>query len=111
MEWINDRFKLDGLERLSRADRDYCDDHGHYLPDVAALAHAALLEIERLRGILSDEIAMAEQSAETLRDLHRNWRRHAEELTQDGDEPLIQNMLYWLIEDVEPTQAEEALDV
>jgi hypothetical protein len=42
MEWIHDRFKLDGLERLARADREYADAHGYYLPDVAALAHAAL---------------------------------------------------------------------
>lgn len=42
MEWIHSHFKLDGLERLARADRDYADSHGEYLPDVAALAHAAL---------------------------------------------------------------------
>lgn len=47
MRWIHDRFKIDGLERLARADREYADDHGYYLPDVAALAHAALIELEQ----------------------------------------------------------------
>ena len=38
MDWIRERFKPDGLERLARADRDYLDSHGYYLGDVAALA-------------------------------------------------------------------------
>lgn len=44
--WILDRFKPDGLERLARADRWYTDSHGHYVPDLAALAHAALAALE-----------------------------------------------------------------
>lgn len=55
MEWIHDRFKIDGLERLARADRDYADSHGVYLPDVAALAHAALRTVEELRDVAIQE--------------------------------------------------------
>lgn len=47
--WIEDRFKPDGLLRLARADRDYVDSHGHYLPDVAALALRYHGEAARLR--------------------------------------------------------------
>jgi hypothetical protein len=76
------------------------------------LAIPALLKNgERLREALTDEIAMGEQSAATLRELHRDWQNLAEEMTPDGDETLLQNMLYWLIEDVEPTQAKAALGV
>lgn len=50
MEWILNRFKIDGLERLARSTQDYYDTHGNYLPDVAALAHAALKEVERLKA-------------------------------------------------------------
>lgn len=57
MRWIHDRFKIDGLERLSRADRDYADSHGHYLPDVAALAHEALTT---LRAIAFEANQLAE---------------------------------------------------
>lgn len=92
MEWIHDRYKVDALERLARSTPDYYETHGNYLPDVSALAHAALLALE-------DERAMAEQSIETLRDLHKNWRRIIDEQDADGD-PLIENLLYWLIEDL-----------
>lgn len=48
---------------------------------------------------VEDERAMREQSIETLRDLHANWRRIIDEQDDDGG-PLIENLLYWLIEDL-----------
>lgn len=50
-------FKIDGLERLAHASRDYADDHGYYLPDVAALAHAALTALEEVKKLASDPFA------------------------------------------------------
>lgn len=46
MEWIQQRFTIDGLERLARSTQDYYDTHGWYLPDVSALAHAALVSLQ-----------------------------------------------------------------
>lgn len=63
----------------------------------------------QLETALRDEIAMNEQSVETLRDLHDNWRRIIEEQDPDGG-PLIENILFWLIEDVSPTHARAALE-
>lgn len=59
-------------------------------------------EIASLRKRISeleDERAMAEQSVEKLRDLKRNWQRIVDEQDADGG-PLIENILYWLIEDL-----------
>lgn len=57
---------------------------------------------------LRDEIAMAEQTQKTLRDLHANWRTIIEKQDPDGG-PLIENILYWLIEDLDSSQARAAL--
>lgn len=70
---------------------------------------AAAFEIERLRETLRDEIAMAEQTEKTLRNLHANWRDIVDESDPDGG-PLIENILYWLIEDVGQADARKALD-
>jgi len=65
-------------------------------------------QIAALQEALRDEIAMAEQCVETLRGLHKNWERIIDEQDDDGD-PLIENILYWLIEDVKPDDARAAL--
>lgn len=49
MVWIRERFTPDGLERLARPTPGYESKGCYYLPDVAALAHAAIREAERLR--------------------------------------------------------------
>lgn len=48
---------------------------------------------------VEDEKTMAEQTIYTLRDLHANWKRIIDEQDDDGG-PLIENILYWLIEDL-----------
>lgn len=65
MEWIHDRFKIDGLERLARAEREYADDHGHYLPDVAALAHAAISALDELRKAIGGAEPLISMNGET----------------------------------------------
>jgi hypothetical protein len=72
-----------------------------------AVVLALVGRLRELETALSDEIAMAEQSVKTLRDLHKNWRYIIEE--QVEGEPLIENILYWLIEDVSLEMAREAL--
>lgn len=71
--------------------------------------------IEELRGVvaryrttLENEAGMLEQSVATLQDLHDNWERIAESETADG-EPAIQNILYWLIEDLSSADMRAAL--
>lgn len=73
-----------------------------------AEASAVLDHIERLRDALRDEIAMSEQTEKTLRNLHDNWRDIVDESDPDGG-PLIENILYWLIEDVGQDDARKAL--
>ncbi len=60
MRQIQTYFKPDGLGRLARSTQEYYESHGDYLPNVAALAHAALLALEaaearekQLVGLLS----------------------------------------------------------
>lgn len=62
MEWIHDRYKVDALERLARSTPDYYKTHGDYLPDVSALAHAAIREAERLRSALEELLDVAERT-------------------------------------------------
>lgn len=61
MEWIHDRYKVDALERLARSTPDYYKTHGDYLPDVSALAHAAIYEAQRLHSALEELLAVAER--------------------------------------------------
>ena len=59
MEWIRDRFKPDGLQRLARSTQDYYDQKGYYLPDVAALAYENGVERDALlaeRDTLADAL-------------------------------------------------------
>ena len=65
MEWIHDHFKIDGIERLARADRQYVADHGYYLPDVAALAHAALSALDELRKAIGGAGPLISMNGET----------------------------------------------
>ncbi len=64
IRWIQGRFKLDGLARLARSTPDYYETHGDYLPDVAALAHAALTELYEARGIIA--LCAADSTAANL---------------------------------------------
>jgi len=61
---------------------------------------ALIAEVARLHEDVKDEAFMAQQSVETLRYLHKNWREIIEEEIEG--EPLIENLLYWLIEDLSP---------
>ena len=67
-----------------------------------------LAVVSQLQDALRDEIAMTEQSTETLKDLRENWSAMTHDQTPDG-EPLIDNILYWLIEDLDTTSARAAL--
>jgi hypothetical protein len=78
------------------------------LDDAEALSRVQAEQIAALQEALRDEIAMADQSVETLRDLRKNWERIIDEQDDDGG-PLIENILYWLIEDVKPDGARAAL--
>jgi len=65
MEWIHDRFKIDGLERLARSTQEYYDQKGYYLPDVAALAHAALTALDTLREAIGSAEPLISMNGET----------------------------------------------
>jgi hypothetical protein len=69
MEWIHDRYKVDALERLARSTPDYYNTHGNYLPDVSALAHAAIREAQRLHAALAVANKALDALATTL-ELH-----------------------------------------
>lgn len=82
MEWINDRFKIDALARLARSTPDYYESKGYYLPDVAALAHAALLALEAKVeevAVASRALDLASECLKALwvdasRDIELHWR-------------------------------------
>ena len=65
MEWIHDRFKIDGLARLARSTPDYYEQKGYYLPDVAALAHAALSALDELRRAIGGAEPLISMNGET----------------------------------------------
>ncbi len=76
MEWIRERFTIEGLARLARADRDYADDHGYYLPDVAALAHDALARCVAAEQALARATILADKWTEQDRSSD-GWLRSA----------------------------------
>lgn len=76
---------------------DHCEKH----PTPVVALNALVERIRELEEATRDEFAMAEQTTKTLRDLHANWRTIIDERDPDGG-PLIENILYWLIEDVNP---------
>lgn len=87
-----DPFADDVLDRLVKSNAEYQRTHGHYIVPLAQRLLDARLD-------LADEKAMSRQVVETLRDLRDNWERIIDEQDDDGD-PLIENLLYWAIEDL-----------
>lgn len=104
---MRDRFDL---KRGQSASLDALEDA---LPDSLKRAEDVLRRAkEHFTGAApsgpdEDEAAMLAQTNATLRDLKANWREYIEEYTVDGDELMIDNILYWLIEDTSPPPSGE----
>lgn len=90
------------LEAALREARKANEEHPYF-----ALLQESRQRRERAESALREEAEMLAQTNATLRDLKANWREYVEEYTVDGDELMIDNILYWLIEDTSPPPSGE----
>ncbi len=76
MRQIQSYFKPDGLGRIARSTPEYYETHGDYLPNVAALAHAALVALVAAEARADEAINRAEAAesrASEWKRVHDGW--------------------------------------
>ena len=89
MEWIHGRFTVDGLARLACSTPDYYEQKGGYLPDVAALAHAALSALDRIRAAVGDAYVQIAHGDATM--IREHWEAIEAALLAAGcEEPVAE---------------------